>query len=103
MRGTTGSYSDYVDELALRAQDVARGSWRRIEEDVSLALKGQASERLRQLVSWPYGARRGRARARADTAAAPECCSQGIPPSPLTTTSSERGRWTDARKRAGTS
>lgn len=50
MRGTTSPYSAYVDELALLAQDVASGSWRRIEEDVSLALNGQASERLRQLV-----------------------------------------------------
>ena len=56
MRGTTGSYSAYVDELALLAQDVAHGSWRRIEKDVSLALNGQASERLRQLV--PLATRR---------------------------------------------
>lgn len=56
MRGTTDSYSAYVDELTLLARDVARGSWHRIEQDVSLALNGQASERLRQLV--PLAARR---------------------------------------------
>lgn len=50
MRGTTSPYSAYVGELALLAQDVASGSWRRIEGDVSLALNGQASERLRQLI-----------------------------------------------------
>lgn len=51
VRGTTAPYSAYVDELTSLARDVARGAWHRIEEDVSLALNGQAADRLRQLVS----------------------------------------------------
>lgn len=47
--GTTG-YATFTHHLRLLAADVSRGAWRRIEQDVQLALNGQAAQQLRALV-----------------------------------------------------
>ncbi len=48
--GESGTYSKYVHELGLLASDVARGSWNKVEQDVSNAINGGAAASLRNLV-----------------------------------------------------
>ncbi len=46
----TAGYSAFTSQLQVLAADVGRGAWNRVEQDVHLALNGQAADRLRTLV-----------------------------------------------------